>query len=157
MPIDLRTHNPDEPIDIRPSTNEAAIVKLLYAHSHLGFTPSELEEHLDMAPGSVSTTLSRLLEKGYIGKTADGLYHSLTDRPQIGQFAKSLVTLDHIATTYPNAGFDEDLVKDVDDEETGQQPVPETRQTELETEQHTTDVPLGDDFVIDNYATSDDN
>jgi predicted transcriptional regulator of viral defense system len=74
MPVDLRTHNPDEPIHVRPGTNEAAIVTLLYANSHLGFTPSELEEQLDMAPGSVSTTLGRLLEKGYIGKTADGLY-----------------------------------------------------------------------------------
>jgi predicted transcriptional regulator len=152
----LRTHNPDEPINIRPGTNEAAIVKLLYANPHLGFTPTELEEQLDIAPGSVSTTLSRLLEKGYIGKTADGLYHSLDDELQIGQFARSLVKLDHIATTYPNAGFDADLVEDVDDEETDQQPVSETRQTELETEQHTTDVPLGDDLVIDDHVESDD-
>jgi hypothetical protein len=155
MPVDLRAHNSDEPINVRPGTNEADILKLLYTAPHLGFTPAEIENQTGMAAGSVTTTLTRLLNKGYIGKTSDGLYHALADSPHIARFAKSLVKLDHIATKYPNAGFDDELVEDVDEDDTGRQSIPESRRDELTAEQETTEIPVGDDLVIDEEPDSD--
>lgn len=147
MPIDLRTHTPDDSINVRPGTNEAEILQLLYTTPHLGYSPAEIGEQLDMPSGSVSTTLTRLLEKGYIGKTSDGLYHGLADNPHIRRFAQSLVKLDHISSTYPNAGFDGKLVEDV--EESGPEPIPTDRQEEMETERNMIEPPLGDDLVAD--------
>lgn len=149
MPIDLRTHTPDESINVRPGTNEAAILQQLYSTPHLGYSPAEIGEQLDMPAGSVSTTLTRLLEKGYIGKTSDGLYHGLADSPHIRRFAQSLVKLDQITTTYPNAGFDEKLVEDA--EESGPEPIPTDRQNEMETERTMIEPPLGDDLVGEDH------
>ena len=156
MPVDLRTHNSDEPINVRPGTNEADVLQLLYTTPHLGFTPSEIEDQTDMAAGSVTTTLTRLLDKGYIGKTPDGLYHALDNSPHIARFAKSLIKLDQMATRYPNAGFDGDLVEAVNEDDTGRQPVPESRRDELAAEQETAEIPVGDNLVIDEEADSDD-
>lgn len=153
MPVDLRTHTPDETINVRPGTNEAAILQLLYTSPHLGFTPAEIGTQLDLPTGSVSTTLTRLLEKGYIGKTADGLYHGLADSPHIRRFARSLVKLDQITTTYPNAGFGEELVEDA--EETEPQQIPTDQRNEMETEQTMNDAPLGEDLVADDYPDED--
>ena len=100
-----------------------------------------------MPSGSVTTTLSRLLEKGYIGKTADGLYHALDGAPHVARFAESLVKLDQIATRYPNAGFDEEFVEGVSEEDTGRQPVPESRQESLEAERQAVEPPLGEELV----------
>lgn len=152
MPVDLRTHTPDESINVRPGTNEAAILKLLYTSPHLGFTPAEITEQLDIPVGSVSTTLSRLMDKGFIGRTSDGLYHGLSDSPQIRRFAQSLVKLDHITTTYPNAGFGEELVENA--EESGSEPIPTDRQSEMETERNMIDSPLGDDLVATDHDDS---
>lgn len=151
MPIDLRTHTPDDSIDVRPGTNEAAILQLLYSTPHLGYSPAEIGEQLGMPSGSVSTTLTRLLKKGYIGKTSDGLYHGLADSPHIRRFAQSLVKLDHISTTYPNAAFDEELVEDVDAKESGSEPIPTDRQNEMEIERNMIEPPLGDDLVGEDH------
>lgn len=149
MPVDLRRHTPDESINVRPGTNEAEILKLLYTAPHLGYAPAEIGEQLDIPRGSTSTTLSRLLDKGYIGKTSDGLYHGLSDSPHIRRFAQSLVKLDKISTTYPNAGFDEKLVEDA--VESGPEPIPTERQEEMETERNRIEPPLGDDLVGEDH------
>jgi hypothetical protein len=44
MPIDLRIHDPNGPIMIRPETNKAKIIKVLYDDPNLGFTPAELRD-----------------------------------------------------------------------------------------------------------------
>ncbi len=147
MPVDLRTHTPDDSINVRPGTNEAAILELLYTAPHLGYSPAEIRDQIDIPAGSVSTTLTRLLEKGYIGKTSDGLYHGLDDSPHIRRFAQSLVKLNQITTTYPNAGFDEEFVENVED--SGPEPIPTDRQEEMETERNMIEPPLGDDLVAD--------
>lgn len=146
MPVDLRRHTPDDSINVRPGTNEAAILQQFYSTPHLGYSPSEIGEQLDMPSGSVSTTLTRLLEKGYIGKTSDGLYHGLDNSPHIRRFAQSLVKLDQITEKYPNAGFDEKLVSG---EESGPESVPTERQEDMETERNKIEPPLGDDLVAD--------
>ena len=111
MPIDLRKHDPDHPITIRPDTNKAKIIKLLYHDTNLGFTPTELQDELDLPRGTVSDTLSRLHDEGRIGKTSDGLYHGLEHREDLRRFAQSLVSLDAMLSRHPEAGIDPDDVE----------------------------------------------
>jgi hypothetical protein len=94
LPINLHKHDPDDPITIRPETNEAKIIKLLYQDTNLGFTPAEIREELVLPRGTVSGTLSRLHDGVLIGKTSDGLYHGLDHREDLCRFAQSLVSLD---------------------------------------------------------------
>jgi len=105
MPIDLREHNPDDRIDIRPGTNKAAIIKLLYRDTNLAYTPAEIQEALDLPRGTTSTTLSRLHDDGMIGRTSDGLYHGFEHRDDLRRFARSLVQLNSMFTRHPDAGF----------------------------------------------------
>ena len=111
MPIDLRKHNPDDEIDIRPETNKAAIIKLLYRDTNLAYTPAEIRKALDLPRGTTSTTLSRLHNDGMIGKTTNGLYHGLDHRGDLRRFARSLVQLDDMATRYPDPGIGSDDVE----------------------------------------------
>lgn len=100
MPVDLRSHDPDDGIDIDPGTNKAAIVKLLYGNPNLGYKPSEIREQLDLPSGSVTTSLLRLHEDGQVGKTADGYYHALESRDDLRRFASSLVQVESLTSRY---------------------------------------------------------
>jgi hypothetical protein len=111
MPIDLREHNPDDGIDIRPGTNKAAIIEVLYRDTNLAYTPAEIREALDLPRGTTSTTLSRLRDDGLIGKTSDGLYHGFEHRDDLRRFARSLVQLDDMFTRYPDSGLTPDDVE----------------------------------------------
>jgi Mn-dependent DtxR family transcriptional regulator len=115
MPVDLRKHDPDDPITIRPETNKAKIIKLLYRDTNLGYTPAEIREALELPRGSVSTTLSRMQDEGLIGKTSDGLYHGLDHRNDIRRFARSLVSLDTMLSRHPEAGIEPDDVEQTDE------------------------------------------
>jgi hypothetical protein len=105
MPVDLRTHDPDDGVDIAPGTNKAKIVKLLYSHPHLGYRPSEVHDSIDIPKGSVTTTLLRLLEQGYIGKTTDGYYHALETRDDLRRFATGLVQVEELTSRYADDGL----------------------------------------------------
>ena len=111
MPVDLRKHDPDDSITIRPDTNKAKIVKLLYQDTNLGYTPAEIRKELDMPRGSASTTLTRLHEEVLIGKTSDGLYHGFEHRDDLRRFAQSLVQLDTMFARHPEAGIDPEDVE----------------------------------------------
>jgi hypothetical protein len=111
MPIDLREHNPDDGIDIRPGTNKAAIIKLLYRDTNLAYTPAEIREALDLPRGTPSTTLSRLHDNGLIGKTSDGLYHGFEHRDDLRRFARSLVQLNNMFIRYPDPSLTPDDVE----------------------------------------------
>lgn len=113
MPIDLRTHDPDGPINIRPDTNKAKIIKLLYQNTNFGYTPAEVRQAVQLPRGSTSTTLTRLHNDGLIGKTSDGLYHGLGDREDLQRFAQSLVSLDSMFERYPEAGLTPDDVEQI--------------------------------------------
>lgn len=110
MPIDLRKHDPDDPITIRPETNKAKIIKLLYRDTNLGYTPAEIRDALEMPRGSTSTTLARMHNEGLLGKTSDGLYHGLDHREDLRRFAHSLVSLETMVSRHPEAGIDPDSV-----------------------------------------------
>lgn len=106
MPVDLREHNPDDTLAVRPGTNKAAIIKLLYGDTNLAYTPAEIRNALELPRGTTSTTLSRLHDDGLIGKTSDGLYHGLEHRDDVRRFARSLVQLNDMATQYPEHRLD---------------------------------------------------
>jgi len=111
MPIDLRKHDPDDPITIRPETNKAKIIKLLYKDTNLGFTPRKSETNstcrVEPCPGHSPDSMTR----GSSGKTSDGLYHGLDHREDLRRFAQSLVSLDTMLSRYPEAGIDPDDVE----------------------------------------------
>lgn len=117
MPIDLRTHDPSENVSLSPGTNKAAIIRLLYTNPHYGFRPAEIHDRLGEIPkGSITATLTRLLEGGYIGKTTDGYYHALENRDDLRRFARGLVQVRDLTTRY-----EDDLSSD-DIEQVGEKP-----------------------------------
>lgn len=89
MPVELDTHDPDDPIDVQPGTNEADALCFLYANADYGFKPAEVRDHTSIPRNSAYKALVRLKEKDLIGKTADGYYHALGD-PHVARYAESL-------------------------------------------------------------------
>ena len=70
MPIGI--HDDDDPIDVRPDTNEARILAVLTRHPDSAFTKAELAEYAGVKTTSVYKTVDRLLEKGLVERHADG-------------------------------------------------------------------------------------
>lgn len=85
MPVRMDTHQPE--IDLTPGTTKSEIVCLLYENRGLGYRPSEVRDALEIPDGTATTTLSRLVDEGYVGKTADGLYYALDERDDLGRYA----------------------------------------------------------------------
>jgi hypothetical protein len=100
MPVDLRTHDSNDAIDIAPGTNKAKIIKLLYSNPHLGYKPVEIHGNLEIPKGSVTTTLLRLHEANHIGRTTDGYYHALETRDDLRRFATGLVQVEELTARY---------------------------------------------------------
>lgn len=115
MPSDSPKHTPGDPIAIRPDTNNAKVLKLLYQDTNLGYTLSELQHRFNMPYGSTSTTLSQLQEDDYIRKTSDGLYYGFEHRADLSRFATSLVQLDTLFTRYPEIAIDPEDIEQTDE------------------------------------------
>ena len=96
MPVHLDTHDPD--IDLTPGTTKSDIVAFLYSNPKYGYRPAELGTHLDIPHGTATTTLKRLHEAGYIGKTEDSYYHALEGREALRRYVASLDQLDRLFT-----------------------------------------------------------
>ncbi|GAA0274225.1 hypothetical protein GCM10009000_107260 [Halobacterium noricense] len=134
MPVDLRTHDPSDDVHIDSRTNKAAIIRLLYTNPNYGFTPSEIHNRLkDIPKGSVTGTLTRLLNDGDIGKTADGYYHALESRDDLRRFARGLVQAQNLTDRY------DDYFTPADIDQTGETPTSdahsESRQASSATEE----------------------
>lgn len=71
MPIEIHRDG-DEPIDVRPDTNEARVLAVLARHPETAFTKTELADYADVKRSSVYKTVDRLLEKGLAQWHADG-------------------------------------------------------------------------------------
>lgn len=71
MPIEIH-HDDDEPIDVRPGTNEARVLAVLARYPNAAFTKTELAERADVKKTSIYKTVDRLLEKGLVEWHADG-------------------------------------------------------------------------------------
>ncbi|EMA55877.1 MarR family transcriptional regulator [Halococcus salifodinae] len=95
----------------------------LYNNPEYGYKPSELREHLDVPHGTATTTLKRLHEAGYIGKTEDSYYHALEQRESLRRYVASLDQLDRMFTQptdndRPSASDTEDVPPErIDDAE----------------------------------------
>jgi DNA-binding MarR family transcriptional regulator len=94
MPIHLDSHEPE--VDLTPGTRKSDIVKVLYENPDLGFKPSEIQNILDIPPGTATTTLSRLKSEDYIGRTEDSYYHALEHREDLKRYVASLEQLDRM-------------------------------------------------------------
>jgi DNA-binding MarR family transcriptional regulator len=88
MPVFLEDHDPD--IALRPGTTKSDIVAYLYRNPEWGYSPQEITETLDIPRGTATTTLKRLYDDGYVGKTEDGYYHALSDRKDVRRYVSSL-------------------------------------------------------------------
>jgi len=88
MPVPLENHEPD--LSLQPGTTKSDIVMFLYQNPEWGYSPKEVKEALEIPRGTATTTLARLYEDGYIGKTGDSYYHALSDRDDIRRFVANL-------------------------------------------------------------------
>ncbi|WP_119817130.1 helix-turn-helix domain-containing protein [Halalkaliarchaeum desulfuricum] len=88
MPILLKDHDPE--LNLRPGTTKSNIVAYLYQNPEWGYSPQDLVESLDIPRGTATTTLKRLYDDDYIGKTDDGYYYALRDREDIRRYVASL-------------------------------------------------------------------
>lgn len=106
MPVDLDNHDPTDPVNVRPGTNEAEGLCFLYANPDYGFQPAEVRDHTDIPNNSAYKALTRLHEKDLIGKTSDGYYHALDDA-HVASHADALrrgeeFDIDHGPEPYPD-------------------------------------------------------
>jgi Mn-dependent DtxR family transcriptional regulator len=88
MPVFLKDH--DSELNLRPGTTKSDIVAYLYQNPEWGYSPQELKEVLDIPRGTATTTLKRLYDDDYIGKTDDGYYYALSEREDIRRYVSSL-------------------------------------------------------------------
>ena len=88
MPVLLEDHDPD--LNLRPGTTKSDIVAYLYQNPKWGYSPQDLKEALNIPRGTATTTLKRLYDDGYIGKTDDGYYYALSEREDIRRYISSL-------------------------------------------------------------------
>jgi DNA-binding MarR family transcriptional regulator len=88
MPVHLDTHTPEA--DLIPGTTKSDIVAFLYDTPEYGYKPAEVKAHLDIPHGTATTTLKRLHEEGYLGKTDDSYYHALDNREDLRRYVAAL-------------------------------------------------------------------
>jgi len=112
MPVHLDTHEPD--VELTPGTAKSDIIAFLYDNTELGFKPKELEDQLELPHGTVTTTLTRLYNDGFIGKTRDSHYHALEHREDLRRYVASLDQLERIFEDKEYAGTP---TEDVDEDE----------------------------------------
>ncbi|WP_256297593.1 winged helix-turn-helix domain-containing protein [Haloarchaeobius salinus] len=94
MPVLLEDH--DSELNLRPGTTKSDIVAYLYQNPKWGYSPQDLTEALDIPRGTATTTLKRLYDDGYIGKTDDGYYYALSERDDIRRYVSSLNQVDRM-------------------------------------------------------------
>lgn len=106
MPVHLDTHDPE--IDLEPGTVKSDIVAFLYEHPEYGYKPIEVKEQLGIPHGTATTTLKRLRDEGYIGKTEDSYYHALDNREDLTHYVSSLKQVHRMFEMYdrPTDGDD---------------------------------------------------
>lgn len=88
MPVLLENH--DSEINLRPGTTKSDIVAHLYKNPEWGYSPKDIKNDLDIPRGTATTTLKRLYDDDYIGKTDDGYYYALSEREDIRRYVSSL-------------------------------------------------------------------
>lgn len=88
MPVFLEEHDPE--LDLKPGTTKSNIIAHLYKNPEWGFSPKDIDEDLGIPRGTATTTLLRLYEEEYVGKTDDGYYHALPERDDLQRYVANL-------------------------------------------------------------------
>lgn len=101
MPVFLEDHDPD--LTLRPGTTKSDIVAYLYQHPEWGYSPQEVTDALDIPRGTATTTLKRLYDDDYVGKTDDGYYHALSDRDDIQRYVANLDQVNRLFGSHRDA------------------------------------------------------
>lgn len=101
MPVYLETHTPE--LEIDPTTTKGRILAFLYQNPEFGYKPAEIQEELDIPHGTATTTLSRLLDEDYIGKTPDSYYHALQERTDLKRYAAAHAQLDRLSERFSDS------------------------------------------------------
>lgn len=94
MPVHLDSHDPE--VDLTPGTTKSDVVAFLYTNPEYGYRPAEVRDGLDVPSGTATTTLKRLHEQGYVGKTDDSYYHALDHREDLRRYVAALDQLDRL-------------------------------------------------------------
>jgi len=92
MPSDTKATD----IDLTPGTAKSDIVVFLYNNPGSGFSAGDIHDRLDIASGTVKTSLTRLNNDGLIRKTEDGAYHALGHRDDLRRYVRSLNQLERM-------------------------------------------------------------
>jgi hypothetical protein len=100
MPIHRESHPED--VDLKPGTTKSGIVVFLYQNLDFAYTPTEIAEELDIPAGTATTTLRRLLDRGYVGRMADGYYHGLDDRDDLRRYPRSVAETEAMFASHPD-------------------------------------------------------
>lgn len=125
MPVLLEDH--DSELTLRPGTTKSEIVAYLYQHPEWGYSPQEIKESLNIPRGTATTTLKRLYDDDYIGKTDDGYYHALSDREDIRRYVSNLNQVDRMFGHHRDA----DATPDVPEKQIGDSRTDEELDAEL--------------------------
>ncbi|MFC6614876.1 MarR family transcriptional regulator [Halopenitus salinus] len=126
MPVLLEDHDPD--LSLRPGTTKSDIVAYLYRNPEWGYSPQEVTESLEIPRGTATTTLKRLYDDGYVGKTDDGYYHALDERTDVRRYVSSLNQVDRMFDRHRNA----DVTPEEPEKRIGEGRTGEELETELE-------------------------
>lgn len=126
MPVLLEDHDPD--LSLRPGTTKSDIVAYLYRNPEWGYSPQEVTESLEIPRGTATTTLKRLYDDGYVGKTDDGYYHALDERTDVRRYVSSLDQVDRMFGRHRNA----DVTPEEPEKRIGEGRTDEEFETELE-------------------------
>lgn len=114
MPVHLDTHDPE--IDLTPGTAKSDILAFLYRSPEFGYRPTEIRDLLDVPHGTATTTLKRLYDDGFVGKTEDSYYHALDHREDLQRYVASLDQVDRMFGERQGAGIDQSSPNPVDEE-----------------------------------------
>lgn len=92
MPSDTQ----DADINLTPGTTKSDIVVFLYNNPGSRFSTGDIQDGLNIACGTVITTLNRLNNDGLIGKNEDGDYYALGHRGDLHRYVGSLNQLERM-------------------------------------------------------------
>ena len=104
MPIHVDELTSDDPLPVKPDTNEYEALNFLVAHREYGFTPAEIADHTDISESSASKTMARLFEKGLVERTAGAYY---VDPERADTLNQRLTSLDSAVELFESAPSDD--------------------------------------------------
>ncbi|MEF8802195.1 MAG: helix-turn-helix domain-containing protein [Halolamina sp.] len=101
MPIYIDELTNDDPVPVKPETNEYEALSFLLGHREYGFAPSEIAAQTDSSDASASKTMARLFETGLVERS-NGTYYVAPDHAEtLTQRLNSLDAAVHLFESAP--------------------------------------------------------